>query len=119
MNKPVHVDLEAFARDIRASITAAPAPGTEFERLQLDGAEVTVQFGLFLARMDNASVEMDAQVDAACAVRSALVKNLAQDIDLPEFAAIKAVLEVVAAYSFRDAEIVSTTTRPETVGGNA
>lgn len=116
---PVHVDLDAFARDMRANIAASPKPTTDFERLQLDGGEITVQFGLFLARMDNAGVDMETQMDAGCAIISALIKNLAQDIDAPDDVAIQTVLEIVADYSLRQAEIDIVTKRPEIVGGHA
>lgn len=120
MNQHVHYDLAAFEKKLRADLaTEAAKPGDEFHRLQMMANEITIQFGLYLARLDNECVDETLGLNAACAVLASLIENLASDYDGDRVEVTVKLLNTIAEYAIRGGECLGTTHAPIITGGHA
>lgn len=118
MSEHVHYDLDAFEREMRANFDRA-VPRNEFERHQAMGNEVSIQFNLFSARMENEGVSEEAQIEAACAIIAGLVENLALDYEGEPAAIAARILMKISGYALRGGEVVSVTDIPRAQAGRA
>lgn len=119
MSSHRHYDITAFERNLRADFEAAPEPQNDFERHQMMGNEVVVQFGVFGARMDNEGVSASDQLNASCAIIASMVENLASDYEGDRAATIMTVLAGVAEFALRGGEVLSMTDAPAVPAGHA
>lgn len=120
MNQHVHYDLAAYENRLRERFASqATSPVDDFHRLQLMGSEVVVQFGVFLARLDNEGVGEDDEANAACAVIASLIENLAAGFDGDRVEVTLEILKAVASYAVRGGQVMDTTIAPVVPGGRA
>lgn len=120
MNQHVHYDIVAFEKQMREQFASDAAQAVdEFHRLQFLGSEVVIQFGVYLAKLDNEGVSHDDAVNAAAAIIASQIENLAASVDADRGETIFSLLQIIARFSFRGGEVLSTSEAPVVPGGRA